>query len=132
MAGRLPQSHQDAFFFQEHDLTHISLTRSETASRRFTLLLLKLNPGMVVPQQLLSQHGNKHVQQALHQTATEFSGNIKSKCHYQTVRFSYNPSFSACFFSRNSVFLSQQISRNSVSICFFSEANGANYFDQKL
>jgi len=42
------------------------------------------------------------------------------------VRFSYNPSFSACFFSRNSVFLSQQISRNSVSVCFFSEANGVN------
>ena len=41
------------------------------------------------------------------------------------VRFSYNPYFSACFFSRNSVFLSQQISRNSVSSCFFSEANGA-------
>ena len=34
------------------------------------------------------------------------------------VRFSCNPSFSACFFSRNSVFLSQQISRNSVSACF--------------
>ena len=39
------------------------------------------------------------------------------------VRFSYNPSFSACFFSRNSVFLSQQTSQNSVSVCFFSEAN---------
>ena len=33
--------------------------------------------------------------------------------------------FLACFFSWNSVFLSQQISRNSVSACFFSEANGA-------
>ena len=30
------------------------------------------------------------------------------------------------FSSRNSVFLSQQISRNSVSACFFSEANGEN------
>ena len=39
------------------------------------------------------------------------------------VRFSYNPKFSTCFFSRNSVFLSQQISRNSISACFFSEAN---------
>jgi len=41
------------------------------------------------------------------------------------VRFSYNPYFLACFFSRKNVFLSQQISRNSVSACFFSEANGA-------
>jgi len=41
------------------------------------------------------------------------------------VRFSYNPYFSACFFSRNRVFLSQQIRRNNVSACFFSEANGA-------
>ena len=41
------------------------------------------------------------------------------------VRFSYNPSFSACFFIRNSIFLSQQISRNNISTCFFSEANGA-------
>jgi len=52
------------------------------------------------------------------------------RCTYGThkgpVRWSYNPYFSACFFSRNSVFLSQQISRNSISTCFFSEANGAN------
>ena len=33
--------------------------------------------------------------------------------------------FSVCFFSRNSIFLSQQISRNSVSTCFSSEGNGA-------
>jgi len=37
------------------------------------------------------------------------------------VRFSYNP----LFFSRNSVFLSQQISWNIVSACFFSKSNGA-------
>jgi len=41
------------------------------------------------------------------------------------VRFSYNPYFSACFSSQNNVFLSQQISQNSVSACFFSEVNGA-------
>ena len=39
--------------------------------------------------------------------------------------FSYNLFFSAYFFSWNSIFLSQQISRNSVSACFFSEANKA-------
>ena len=39
------------------------------------------------------------------------------------VRFSYNLSFSACFFSQNNVFLPQQISWNSVLSCFFSEAN---------
>ena len=43
------------------------------------------------------------------------------------VRLSYNLYFSACFFfSRNTTFLSQQISRTSNSACFFSEANGAN------
>jgi len=41
------------------------------------------------------------------------------------VRFSYNSFFSACIFSWNSVFPSQQINRNSVLIYFFSEANGA-------
>ena len=34
--------------------------------------------------------------------------------HIGHVRFSYNPSFSVCFFSRNSVFLSQQFSWNRV------------------
>ena len=41
------------------------------------------------------------------------------------VTFSYNPYFLAYFFNQNSVFLSQQISRNSISTCFFSEANEA-------
>ena len=43
-----------------------------------------------------------------------------------SIRFFYNPYFSTCFFSQNSVFLSQQINRNSIPVCFFSEANGAN------
>ena len=42
------------------------------------------------------------------------------------VRLSYNPYFLACFFSQNSVFLLLQISRNSISFCFFSEVNGTN------
>ena len=41
------------------------------------------------------------------------------------VRLSYNPYFLACFFNRNSVFLSKQIRWNNVSACFFNEANGA-------
>ena len=49
----------------------------------------------------------------------------KASVSPQTVRFFYNPSFSAYFFSRNSVFLSQQINWNNVLACFFSEANGA-------
>jgi hypothetical protein len=40
------------------------------------------------------------------------------------VQPAYKPSFLACFFSRNSIFLSQKISRNNISACFFSEANG--------
>ena len=32
--------------------------------------------------------------------------------------------FSAYFFNQNNIFLSQQIRRNNVSTCFFSEANG--------
>jgi len=43
------------------------------------------------------------------------------------VRFSYNPSFSACFFSWNSVFLSQQIRRNNVSACFSAKRMGPMY-----
>ena len=44
------------------------------------------------------------------------------------IHLSYNPYISAYFFSRNSIFLLQQISQNSVSACFFSEANGAASF----
>jgi hypothetical protein len=40
------------------------------------------------------------------------------------VRLSYNSYFSACFFSRNSVFLSQQISEQYFQPWLFSEANG--------
>ena len=41
------------------------------------------------------------------------------------VRLSYNPYFSACFFSRNSIFLSQQIIRNNISTYFFGKENGS-------
>ena len=58
----------------------------------------------------------------------KYNGNkfnlYQEEFHIGPVRFSYNPYFSACFFSQNSVFLSQQISQNNVSTYFFSEANG--------
>jgi hypothetical protein len=40
-----------------------------------------------------------------------------SKC-FGPVQPAYKPSFSAYLFSRNSIFLSQKISQNSVSACF--------------
>ena len=43
----------------------------------------------------------------------------RNMMHFGPVRLSYNSYFSACFFSWNSVFLSQQTAG------FFSEANGA-------
>jgi hypothetical protein len=39
------------------------------------------------------------------------------------IRLSYNPYFSTCFFSRNRVFLSQQISEQYSQSWLFSEAN---------
>jgi hypothetical protein len=42
-----------------------------------------------------------------------------------SVQSAYNLYFSAYFFSRNSVFLSQKISQNSVSACFSAQPNGA-------
>ena len=47
---------------------------------------------------------------------------IRLQQEYGPVRFSYNPSFSACFFSRNSIF---SLTANQSEQCFgFSEANG--------
>jgi hypothetical protein len=37
----------------------------------------------------------------------------------------YNPSLSACFFSRNSIFLSQQISQQCFSAGLSAQPNGA-------
>ena len=54
---------------------------------------------------------------------------MMSECIIKLIgpaRLSYNLYFSVCFFSQNSVFLLQQISRNNVSVYFFSEANGAH------
>jgi hypothetical protein len=44
---------------------------------------------------------------------------------YDHVHPAYNPYFSACFFSRNSVFLSQQISQQCFSAGLSAQPNGA-------
>jgi hypothetical protein len=44
------------------------------------------------------------------------------------VRFPYNPYFSTCFFKQNSIFLSQQISKQYFQSWFFSEANELSVF----
>jgi hypothetical protein len=44
---------------------------------------------------------------------------------YGSVHPAYNPSFSACFFSRNSIFLSQQISQQCFSAGLSAQPNGA-------
>jgi hypothetical protein len=41
------------------------------------------------------------------------------------VHPAYNPSFSACFFSRNSIFLSQQISQQCFSAGLSAQPNGS-------
>jgi hypothetical protein len=41
------------------------------------------------------------------------------------VHPAYNPSFSTCFFSRNNIFLSQQISRQCFSAGLSAQPNGA-------
>jgi hypothetical protein len=48
------------------------------------------------------------------------------KTHNGLVHPAYNPSFSACFFSRNSIFLSQQISQQCFSAGLSAQPNGAN------
>jgi hypothetical protein len=49
---------------------------------------------------------------------------VKKKS-YGSVHPAYNPSFSACFFSRNSIFLSQQISQQYFSAGLSAQPNGA-------
>jgi hypothetical protein len=44
---------------------------------------------------------------------------------YGPVHPAYNSSFSACFFSRNSIFLSQQISQQCFSAGLSAQQNGA-------
>jgi hypothetical protein len=41
------------------------------------------------------------------------------------VHLAYNSSFSACFFSRNNIFLSQQISQQCFSVGLSIQPNGA-------
>jgi hypothetical protein len=46
-------------------------------------------------------------------------------CFVRPVHPAYNPSFSACFFSRNSIFLSQQISQQCFSVGLSAQLNKA-------
>jgi hypothetical protein len=43
----------------------------------------------------------------------------------EPVHLAYNPSFSACFFIRNNIFLSQQISQHCFSAGLSAQPNGA-------
>jgi hypothetical protein len=46
-------------------------------------------------------------------------------CGHEPVQPAYNPSFSACFFSQNSIFFSQQISQQCFSAGLSAQPNGA-------
>jgi hypothetical protein len=58
------------------------------------------------------------------------------KSNWGHVHPAYNPSFSACFFSRNSIFLSQQISQPCFSAGLSAQPNGPllnpNYRDPAM
>jgi hypothetical protein len=49
----------------------------------------------------------------------------QQECNQDSVHPAYNPYFSACFFSRNSVFLSQQISQQYFSTGLSTHPNRA-------
>jgi hypothetical protein len=49
----------------------------------------------------------------------------KATCVIGSVHPTYNPYFSACFFSRNSIFLSQQLSQQCFSVGLTAQPNGA-------
>jgi hypothetical protein len=49
----------------------------------------------------------------------------ESRFAFGPVHPAYNPSFSACFFSRNNIFLSQQISQQYFSAGLSAQPNGA-------
>jgi hypothetical protein len=51
---------------------------------------------------------------------------IRVKLYNNPVHPAYNPSFSTCFFSRNSIFLSQQISQQCFSAGLSAHPNRAN------
>jgi hypothetical protein len=55
-----------------------------------------------------------------------------SLCDEGSVYSAYNPSFSACFFSGNSIFLSQQISQQCFSTGLSAQPNGAEVGSQMI
>jgi hypothetical protein len=50
---------------------------------------------------------------------------LRAVSKHRSVHLAYNPYFSACFFSRNSIFLSQQISQQCFSAGLSAQPNGA-------
>jgi hypothetical protein len=51
--------------------------------------------------------------------------------HFGSVHPAYNPSFSACFFSQNSIFLSQQISQQCFSAGLSAQPNEAFFLSER-
>jgi hypothetical protein len=65
------------------------------------------------------------LQQLAHQTRRCAHGALNARENYDPVHPAYNPYFSACFFSRNNIFLSQQISQQCFSAGLSAQPNGA-------
>jgi hypothetical protein len=57
-----------------------------------------------------------------------FNQYVANEYYYEPVHPAYNPFFSACFFSRNSIFLSQQISQPCFSAGLSAQPNGAHLY----
>jgi hypothetical protein len=62
----------------------------------------------------------------------QYLQNNNEKSYNEPVHSAYNPSFLACFFSRNSIFLSQQISQQCFSAGLSAQPNGANVILQNF
>jgi hypothetical protein len=50
---------------------------------------------------------------------------VQQQYNYGPVYLAYNPSFSVCFFSQNSIFLSQQISQQCFLAGLSAQPNGS-------
>jgi hypothetical protein len=112
----------------------VYLIRSSGICRALYILLW-----LTVAHRLLMVHNyivGKHVCGSMHKSAFEISA-TQSWSKDDVVRTyidangsvhpAYNSSFSTCFFSRNNIFLSQQISQRCFSAGLSAEPNGANF-----